>query len=59
MLGSDRRLTDNPEEQIKLKTHVPSLMSETSLSLLARVCRLGDSDSWNRLAELYAPLLRG
>ncbi len=58
-MGSDRRLTEIPEEQIKLKAHVPSLMSETSISLLARVCRSGDSDSWNRLVELYAPLMRG
>ena len=34
-------------------------MNATSLSLLARLGETGDSDSWNRLAELYAPLLRG
>ena len=34
-------------------------MNETSLSLLARVCETADSDSWNRLVELYAPLMRG
>ena len=34
-------------------------MNETSLSLLARVCETADSDSWYRLVELYAPLMRG
>ena len=34
-------------------------MSETSLSLLARIRQDGDSDSWNRLVELYSPLMRG
>ena len=34
-------------------------MNETSLSLLARVRQSDDSYSWNRLVELYAPLMRG
>jgi RNA polymerase sigma-70 factor (ECF subfamily) len=34
-------------------------MNETSLSLLARIGQSDDSDSWNRLVELYAPLMRG
>ena len=34
-------------------------MNETSLSLLARIRQSDDSDSWNRLVELYAPLMRG
>ena len=34
-------------------------MNETSLSLLARIRQTGDSDDWNRLVELYAPLTRG
>lgn len=33
-------------------------MSTTSLSLLDRVARTADSESWSRLAEVYAPLLR-
>jgi len=33
-------------------------MNETSLSLLDRVCQSGDSESWNRLVWLYAPLLK-
>lgn len=34
-------------------------MNETSLSLLARIRQTGDSDSWNRLAAIYAPLIHG
>lgn len=33
-------------------------MDQTSLSLLDRVCRSRDSESWSRLFELYAPLLK-
>ncbi|MFV1967522.1 MAG: RNA polymerase sigma factor [Pirellulaceae bacterium] len=33
-------------------------MEETSLSLLDRVCQETDSESWNRLVGLYAPLLK-
>lgn len=33
-------------------------MNDTSLSLLARVRQGDDSQSWDRLLELYAPLLR-
>ena len=33
-------------------------MNETSLSLLNRLRRSPESDSWDRLVELYAPLLR-
>ena len=33
-------------------------MTTTSLSLLERACRKDDSQSWNRLMELYAPLLK-
>lgn len=33
-------------------------MNETSLSLLNRLRRSPESESWNRLVELYAPLLR-
>jgi RNA polymerase sigma-70 factor (ECF subfamily) len=34
-------------------------MNETSLSLLARIRQSGDADDWNRLVELYTPLMRG
>jgi RNA polymerase sigma-70 factor (ECF subfamily) len=34
------------------------IMNETSLSLLSRLCRLPESDNWNRLVDLYAPLIR-
>lgn len=34
-------------------------MDETSLSLLARLRLSADTNSWNRLVELYAPLLQG
>jgi RNA polymerase sigma-70 factor (ECF subfamily) len=34
-------------------------MDETSLSLLARVREPSDAKSWERLVELYAPLVRG
>ncbi len=33
-------------------------MNETSLSLLARVRQSADPQSWNRLVELYEPLMR-
>jgi RNA polymerase sigma-70 factor, ECF subfamily len=33
-------------------------MNETSLSLLARLRRSPESESWNRLVGLYAPLIR-
>jgi RNA polymerase sigma-70 factor (ECF subfamily) len=33
-------------------------MNETSLSLLARIRQSADSESWNRLVDLYAPLIR-
>ena len=33
-------------------------MQETSLSLLARLRQSADTESWNRLVALYAPLLR-
>ncbi|MDA1016424.1 MAG: sigma-70 family RNA polymerase sigma factor [Planctomycetota bacterium] len=33
-------------------------MDETSLSLLTRLRRSPESESWNRLVELYAPLIR-
>jgi RNA polymerase sigma-70 factor (ECF subfamily) len=33
-------------------------MNETSLSLLARIRQSADSESWNRLVELYTPLMR-
>lgn len=33
-------------------------MDSTSLSLLERACRKDDSQSWNRLMQLYAPLLK-
>ena len=33
-------------------------MDETSLSLLSRLGRSPESESWNRLVELYAPLIR-
>lgn len=33
-------------------------MNETSLSLLARVRQSDDSQSWNRLVEIYEPLMR-
>jgi RNA polymerase sigma-70 factor (ECF subfamily) len=33
-------------------------MDETSLSLLGRLRRSGESEAWDRLVELYAPLLR-
>lgn len=34
------------------------LMDETSLSLLTRLRRSPESESWDRLVELYAPLIR-
>jgi RNA polymerase sigma-70 factor (ECF subfamily) len=43
---------------IKAISHNLSLMNETSLSLLASIRQSGDSESWNRLVELYAPLMR-
>jgi RNA polymerase sigma-70 factor (ECF subfamily) len=33
-------------------------MSETSLSLLQRLCHQPDPESWQRLVELYTPLMR-
>ena len=33
-------------------------MNETSLSLLDRIRETSDSESWNRLVALYAPLLK-
>src|SRR6056300_522709 len=33
-------------------------MNETSISLLDRIRDTSDSESWNRLVTLYAPLLR-
>ena len=33
-------------------------MNSTSISLLIRLQRTGDSKNWNRLVELYSPLLR-
>jgi RNA polymerase sigma-70 factor (ECF subfamily) len=33
-------------------------MNQTSLSLLTRLRRSPESETWNRLVELYAPLLR-
>lgn len=35
-----------------------SNMNETSLSLLARLRRSPEPDAWNRLVDLYAPLIR-
>src|SRR6516162_3959788 len=34
-------------------------MSETSTSLLDRLRREGDTSSWQRLIDLYTPLIRG
>lgn len=34
-------------------------MNETSLSLLDRACRGSESESWERLASIYTPLLQG
>jgi len=33
-------------------------MQETSLSLLQRLCDSPENEGWNRLAELYTPLIR-
>ena len=33
-------------------------MNETSLSLIDRLCHSPESESWNRLLELYSPLIR-
>ena len=33
-------------------------MNETSLSLLNRLCKSPESESWDRLVELYSPLIR-
>lgn len=33
-------------------------MHETSLSLLDRLCRSPDTECWDRLVQLYAPLIR-
>jgi RNA polymerase sigma factor (sigma-70 family) len=35
-----------------------ALMEDTSLSLLARLRQSADNGAWNRLVQLYAPLLR-
>lgn len=40
------------------KRKVRDNMYETSLSLLQRLRRSPENDAWNRLAELYSPLLR-
>jgi RNA polymerase sigma-70 factor (ECF subfamily) len=34
-------------------------MSDTSATLLDRLCRQGDGESWQRLVDLYTPLIRG
>jgi RNA polymerase sigma factor (sigma-70 family) len=34
-------------------------MAETSLSLLGRLCSRPDPESWQRLVDLYTPLIRG
>jgi RNA polymerase sigma-70 factor (ECF subfamily) len=34
-------------------------MSETSLSLLDRLCAQPDAESWRRLVDLYTPLIHG
>ncbi|MBC8872540.1 MAG: RNA polymerase sigma factor [Planctomycetes bacterium] len=34
-------------------------MTETSLSLLDRICRHPDDESWQRLVDVYTPLLHG
>src|SRR5258708_25385332 len=34
-------------------------MAETSFSLLNRLCRRPDPDSWRGLADLYTPLIHG
>lgn len=52
-VGAARSVVDNRAE-----TPVGSFMNDTSLSLLARIRQSGDSGDWNRLVELYAPLLR-
>ena len=41
-----------------MKGYIRSNMNETSLSLLNRLRRAPESESWNRLVALYAPLLR-
>jgi len=44
-----------------LETHatiVRSIMNETSLSLLASLRQSPASETWTRLVELYAPLIR-
>lgn len=46
-IGADGLISDNW-----------STMNETSLSLLTRLRRSPESEAWNRLVELYAPLLR-
>jgi RNA polymerase sigma factor (sigma-70 family) len=33
-------------------------MDETSLSLIARLSQSADSESWNRLVEIYTPLMK-
>lgn len=34
-------------------------MDRTSISLLGRVCRDSDTESWQKLAAVYSPVLRG
>ncbi len=34
-------------------------MIETSHSLIEQLCNESDGESWQRLVELYSPLLRG
>jgi RNA polymerase sigma-70 factor (ECF subfamily) len=35
-----------------------AVVAETSFSLLERLCRPGDNESWQRLVDLYTPLLQ-
>ena len=52
-IGAAMRRPDNQREGI-----FRSNMNETSLSLLNRLRRSPESETWNRLVDLYAPLIR-
>ena len=46
-------------EQRRTDGRVSPVMNETPLSLLERLRHGQDDPSWQRLSELYLPLLRG
>jgi RNA polymerase sigma factor (sigma-70 family) len=55
-VGANRQPEHNGD--IRLRPTAKAAMSETSLSLLQRLRREPDPASWQRLVDLYTPLLR-